>query len=70
MKVKEIYPEKIVITYDMVVVENGEEQCYTRHNANTWSFFVSYGIYGEDYDVDDEKAKQLEALFQEYKELV
>jgi hypothetical protein len=54
----------------MVVVENGEEQCYTRHNANTWSFFVSYDIMGEDFFVDKEKAKQLEALFQEYKELV
>lgn len=68
MKVEEIYPEKIISSYDMVVVENGEERCYTRHGVNSWSFFIS--LYGEDYDVDGEKAKQLEALFQEYKELV
>ena len=70
MKVKEIYPEHIVITHDMVVIEDGKEECYTRHSPDDWSFFISYNIHGEDIFVGEEKAKQLEALFQEYKELV
>ena len=71
MKVEEIYPEKIVITQEMKVVEDdGRDQWYTRHDAENWTYFVSYDLIGEEYCVDDEKAKQLETLFQEYKELI